>query len=144
VKRVIVSACLLGVESRYDGKSKTHADLIKKVREACVIPICPEQLGGLPTPREAASFQGGDGAAVLRGQARVVTVSGQDVTEQFIRGAKEALKLAQLFSVKKAYFKSKSPSCGCGKVYWGRKLVAGNGVCTTLFLENGIEVEEIE
>lgn len=139
----MVSACLLGVESRYDGGSKKDASLVEKVKAGCVIPVCPEQLGGLPTPREAASFQGGDGVAVLRGAARVATVTGRDVTREFVKGARQVLKLAQLFSVKKAYFKSKSPSCGCGKVYFGDELRAGVGVCTAMLQANGIEVIEV-
>ena len=143
MQRVLVSACLLGVESRFDGGARTSPPLIEKLRNECVIPVCPEQLGGLPTPREPASFQGGDGAAVLRGEGRVVTASGRDVTREFVKGAREVLKLARLFSVKKAYFKSKSPSCACGKVYFGEKLLPGVGVCTALLQANGIEVVEV-
>jgi uncharacterized protein YbbK (DUF523 family) len=144
MQKVVVSACLLGIRSRFDGRSGTNPELIASLKGQCVIPVCPEQLGGLPTPREAASLHGGDGADVLRGKAKVVTVSGRDVTEQFVRGAKEALKLARLFSVGKAYFKAKSPSCGCSRVYLGRRLVPGYGVCAALFRKNGIEVTEVE
>jgi uncharacterized protein YbbK (DUF523 family) len=144
MQRVMVSACLLGVGCRFDGRSKTNPEFIGTLKAECVIPICPEQLGGLPTPREAASLQGGDGADVLRGRAKVVTVSGRDVTEQFIRGAHEALGLARRLSVRKAYFKAKSPSCGCGRVYLGESLKPGYGVCAALLRENGIEVSEVE
>lgn len=144
MEKVIVSACLLGVESCHDGGSKKNAALIEKLKDKCIIPICPEQLGGLPTPRETASFQGGDGAAVLRGWARLLTCSGRDVTQAFIKGAQEALRLAKMFSVKRAYLKSKSPSCGCGHVYIEQRLAEGAGVCAALFLENGIEVIEVE
>jgi uncharacterized protein YbbK (DUF523 family) len=143
MERIIVSACLLGVESRHDGRAKANAAFIEGLKGRCVIPVCPEQLGGLPTPREAASFQGGDGEAVLRGEARVVTAGGRDVTQAFLKGAREVLNLARLFSVKKACFKAKSPSCGCGKVYFGDELREGVGVCTALLQANGVEVIEV-
>lgn len=143
MERVLVSMCLLGIGSRYDGKAKAARSLIGKLRGKCVIPVCPEQLGGLPTPREAAGFQGGDGAAVLRGEAKVRTRSGRDVTREFVKGAQEVLKLARLFSAEKAYFKARSPSCGCGKVYFGKELRAGAGVCAALLKANGVEVIEV-
>lgn len=98
-----------------------------------LIPVCPEQLGGLPTPRIPAE----------RVKDRVITQVGVDVTKEYQIGAEEALKIAKLYNCKKAILKEKSPSCGCGKIYDGtfsRNLIVGNGVTAELLLKNGIEV----
>lgn len=98
-----------------------------------MIPVCPEQLGGLPTPRIPAE----------RVKDRVITQVGVDVTKEYQIGAEEALKIAKLYNCKKAILKEKSPSCGCGKIYDGtfsRNLIVGNGVTAELLLKNGIEV----
>ena len=129
----IVSACLAGVNCRYDGKNSANQKVIDLVRQGKAIPVCPEQLGGLPTPRENSEIR----------QGRVITVSGKDETEQLQKGAEEALKIARLVGAKEAIFKSKSPSCGKGKVYDGSfsgKLVEGNGIATDLIEKNGLKV----
>ncbi len=112
MEHVLVSACLLGLATRYDGATKKNPKLFSLLDRYHVIPFCPEQLGGLPTPRIPAELVGGDGLAVLAGRARVVNRAGKDVTEAFLRGAQEALKLVRLFGVRKAFLKSRSPSCG--------------------------------
>ncbi|MDH4317629.1 MAG: DUF523 domain-containing protein, partial [Desulfobulbaceae bacterium] len=83
---VLVSACLVGMCTRYDGKVKPSTGCMEELRGQVWIPVCPEQLGGLPTPRPAADLVGGDGVAVLAGRAAVITKEGRDVTESFVRG----------------------------------------------------------
>lgn len=115
---LLCSMCLLGVRCRYDGEGKPHEVatpiLRDLVRRGLAIPVCPEQLGGLPTPRPAAQISGGDGSDVIGGRARVITVHGDDVTSAFVRGAHEALRLAKMAGCREAVLKSNSPSCGAG------------------------------
>lgn len=130
---ILVSACLLGVNCRYDGKGQLIEPLLPLLKEHALIPICPEQLGGLPTPRIAAE----------RIQDKVITKSGQDVTAAFTKGAEEALKLAKLYNCDLAILKERSPSCGAKQIYDGSftgKLVEGMGVTATLLTQNGIHV----
>lgn len=108
-----------------------------------LIPICPEQLGGQPTPRSNAEINGGDGMNVLQGKAKVVEPDGTDVTSYFICGAEEVLKIAKLFDIKEAILKQRSPSCGSGQVYDGSftgQITKGDGVTTALLKKNGIKV----
>jgi uncharacterized protein YbbK (DUF523 family) len=113
----LVSACLVGLCTRYDGKTLENPACIGKLQKTFWIPVCPEQLGGLPTPREAADICGGDGADVLAGTARVLTKSGADLTNNFIRGAEQVLYLARTQNVHAVYLKARSPSCAVsGKI----------------------------
>ena len=133
MENIIVSACLLGVSCRYDGNSKPNEKIIDLKEKYNLIPICPEIMGGLPTPRMPAEIKDG----------RVKTENGIDVTEEYKKGADEAIKLAKLFGCKKAILKENSPSCGCGKIYNGefiRTLKDGNGITAELFMKNGIDV----
>ena len=136
-ERVLISACLLGINCRYDGDTRGPIPLPESL---CPIPVCPEQLGGLPTPRPKAYFEGGDGREVLKGRARVINLKGEDVTQAFIKGAKEVLGLCKLLGLKKAILKEKSPSCGVKRVWIGKKLSFGMGVLSALLTEEGIEV----
>jgi len=139
----LVSACLLGIKSTWDGKSKKNEKIIELSKKEILIPVCPEQLGGLPTPRIPQEIQGCSGEKVLDGKCKVKNKTGKDVTKQFIKGAKETLKIAKLFKVKEFIGKSKSPSCGCGEIYDGSfsgKLIKGDGVTTALLKRNGIKV----
>jgi len=108
---ILVSACLVGLCTRYDGKIVDHPDCRARLAGVTWIPFCPEQLGGLPTPREAADIVGGDGDDVLAGRATVLCKSGADVTEPFVRGARQALQLARSQQVTAAFLKARSPSC---------------------------------
>ncbi len=112
MKKILVSACLLGLATRYDGGTKASALVQTFIKDYQLIPFCPEQLGGLPTPRPPAELVGGDGLAVLEGRARVFTRDGRDVTAFFLRGAEEGARLARLLGVREALLKSRSPSCG--------------------------------
>lgn len=131
--KIMISACLLGVCCRYDGGGK-RVEALERLKERYhLIPVCPEVMGGLPTPRPPAEL--------LKG--RVVSCEGKDVTACFERGANEALKLAKLFDCRKAVLKERSPSCGWGTIYDGSfsgRLVPGGGVCAKLLNANGIEI----
>ncbi|MDK9708994.1 MAG: DUF523 domain-containing protein [Desulforhopalus sp.] len=117
VPTYLVSACLVGLCTRYDGKIKENQNCIAELKNAHWIPVCPEQLGGLPTPREAADIIGGDGADVLAGTARVITKSGDDITRQFIHGSEQVLHLARMQNVQAVFLKARSPSCAVtGKI----------------------------
>jgi len=142
-KMVIVSACLMGVNCRYDGKNNLSSKFTLPAEETAVL-ICPEQLGGLPTPREASEISGGDGRDVHTGKAAVSGIhSGTDFSENYLRGAYETLRITRLFRCRKAYLKRNSPSCGCGDIYQKGILVKGNGVTTALLLMNNIEIQPI-
>jgi uncharacterized protein YbbK (DUF523 family) len=141
---VLVSACMLGVHCRYDASTNPSADLCQALSGIQIIPVCPEQLGGLATPRAPAHLVGGSGEDVLDGRARVVTDAGVDVTEQYLRGAYETLRIARLFGVRRAILKERSPSCGCLLVHRDGALQAGSGVTAALLLREGIEVESMD
>lgn len=129
----ICSACLLGVKCRYDGKEKPNKKVIALAKKEILIPLCPEQLGGLSTPREPAEKRGN----------YVLTKSGKDVTKNFKKGAKEVLKLAKLLKINEAILKQKSPSCGSGKIYDGTfsgHLIKGDGITAALLKKNKIKV----
>nr|VFK52071.1 MAG: Uncharacterized conserved protein YbbK, DUF523 family [Candidatus Kentron sp. TUN] len=129
----LCSACLLGIDCRYDTGNNKNEKVLELAGKEVLIPICPEQLGGLPTPRTPSEQRG----------ERVVTKEGDDVTENFLRGAQETLKLARLYRVREAILKQKSPSCGVGKIYDGTfsgKVIRGDGVAAALLKENGIKV----
>ena len=130
---ILVSACLLGVRCRYDGGSKPQEPLLRLMEKYTLIPVCPEQLGGLSTPRLPSE----------RIADRVVMNDGTDVTEAYRRGAEEALRLARLFGCRLAVLKERSPSCGSGTIYDGSfsgRLTDGDGVTAALLRENGIAV----
>jgi uncharacterized protein YbbK (DUF523 family) len=141
---VLVSACMLGVHCRYDASTNPSAELTQKLAGHRIVPVCPEELGGLTTPRLAANLQDGSGEDVLDGRARVVTVDGVDVTEQFVAGARETLPLAKLFGARRAILKEHSPSCGCFQVHHDGKLQSGSGVTAALLRREGIEVESLD
>ena len=131
------SACLCGHKVRYDGGDCATADVLA----AEALPICPEVMGGLPTPRAPAEIVGGDGHDVLAGRARVFDAHGVDVTKAFKQGAKLALLHLQAAHIDTVYLKSKSPSCGQGQIYDGSfsgQLREGDGVSTALFKQHGI------
>ena len=140
---VLISSCLLGIECRYDGGHSRAEEIIEKAQEIQFIPICPEQLGGLSTPRAPSYIVKGDGKGVLSGHARVINSLGKDVTEAFIKGAQESLKLAQLTGATKAILKNKSPSCGLNTPYCETDTGYGLGITAALLLSAGIKIIEI-
>jgi len=130
---ILVSACLTGLCTRYDGISKPSPACMERLAGHCWIPVCPEQLGGLPTPRTPADLVGGDGNDVLDGTARVVDREGRDVTRQFIHGARQCLTIAHSQNITTALLKARSPSCG---------LTPKTGVTAALLIAHGIKVLE--
>lgn len=130
---LLISACLMGVRCRYDGGKKPLDRLEQLIDKHVLIPVCPEVLGGLPTPRVPAERIGD----------KVVTKDGRDVTANYQQGAEEALRLARMAGCTHALLKERSPSCGCGVIYDGTfsgGLCKGDGVCGALLKANGIEV----
>ena len=107
---VAASACLLGYRCRYDGRTSPSAALVERASKEAVLPICPEELGGLPTPRSPSYLHGGDGFDVLDGRAKVLNRDGHDVTEIFLKGAVAALKKIREKDVQICFLKDKSPS----------------------------------
>lgn len=131
--RMLISACLMGVQCRYDGGSQALTALDALMERYELIPVCPEQLGGLSTPRTPAERQGD----------RVVDREGRDVTEAFCRGADQACHIARLYGARLALFKARSPSCGCGEIYDGSfsgHRIPGSGVTTDQLTGMGVVV----
>lgn len=133
MEKILVSACLLGIDSKYDGENNKNEKILKLMDKYILIPFCPEIMGGLSTPREPSEIV----------NDKVLSSSGIDVTKEFVKGAKESLKLAKIYNIKKAIMKSKSPSCGYNKIYDGtfsHRIIKGDGVTAKLFLDNGIKI----
>lgn len=132
-EKILISACLIGLNCKYDGGNNENSKLVELMKEKDLVPICPEQLGGLKTPRVSAE----------RKQEKVITKEGVDVTKEYQKGAEEVLNLAKKLNIKKAILKSRSPSCGIDEIYDGtfsHNLVKGDGVTAELLKKNGIEV----
>jgi uncharacterized protein YbbK (DUF523 family) len=141
---ILVSACLCGVNCKYNGGNNLDKRVHELFKEGNAIPVCPEQLGGQSTPRAAHEIVGGTGGDVLDGYCKVLgPEGGDDTTEEFLKGAYETLRIAQECGVKIAILKARSPSCGHGFIYdgtfTGNKII-GNGVTAELLLRNNIEV----
>lgn len=133
MEKILVSACLLGINCKYDGENNKNDKVIEYIKDKEVIPICPEIMGGLPTPRIPSEIK----------DNKVITKENKDVTNSFYKGAEEVLYLAKLLNVKKALLKAKSPSCGVGEIYDGtftHTKIKGDGITTRLLKENNIEV----
>ena len=139
----LVSACLCGINCKYNGKNNLNLYFMELLQEGDVIPVYPKQLGGLPTPRLPAEIDAGSGQDVLVGYSKVLNKNGEDVSDNYIKGAYETLKIAQLAGVDTAILKSRSPSCGSKYIYDGSfsyKLRQADGVTAALLKENGIRV----
>lgn len=137
------SACLVGLKTRYDGADALDAQVHRLFVEGKIIPLCPEQLGGLATPRLKAEILEGSGEDVLDGRSSVVLEDGTDVTRHFVRGAAEVVKVAHALGLKRFYLKARSPSCGVHEIAVRGGSKAGNGVCAAALLREGIEVVSI-
>ena len=135
--KILISACLLGCRCRYDGGSKMHPAAAALAERHELVPVCPEQLGGLPTPRPPCEIC----------QGRVVDQGGGDWTDNYRRGAEAVLALAKTYGATQALLQNRSPSCGSGWIYDGtfsKKLIQGDGITARLLSENGIQVIGIE
>ncbi|MDP4143402.1 MAG: DUF523 domain-containing protein [Bacillota bacterium] len=134
----IVSACLAGINCRYDAKNSENQFIVDLIKQGKAIPVCPEQLGGLDTPRISCEIVTDE-----KGNKKVISKQGKDCTKEFTEGAEKTLQIAKIVGAKKAILKAKSPSCGCDLIYDGTfsgKLIEGNGLTAQLLLDNGIEV----
>ncbi len=137
---ILISACLVGVNCKYNGENNYNEKTMELLKSGEAIFVCPEQIGGLTTPREPSEIK------EINGKKHVINNRGNDVTIEFEKGANQVLKLVKELDIKKAVLQSRSPSCGIGKIYDGNfqgKLVNGNGILAQLLLDNGIEVVDI-
>ena len=133
MKNILISACLLGIGCRYDGKHKANSYVLKLKEKYNLIPVCPEIYGGLPTPRVPSERIG----------EKVMMKDGHDVTENYLKGAREALELCRIYDIEIAVLKERSPSCGKGEIYDGTfsgTLTARDGVTAELLISEGIKV----
>lgn len=131
--KILVSACLLGIDCKYNAKNNKNEQVLKLLKDHDLVPVCPEIMGGLPTPRIPAEIH----------QNKVIAKDDKDVTKQYQKGAEETLKIAKLYNCHTAILKEKSPSCGCGKVYDGTftgTLINGDGITARLLKEHGIKI----
>lgn len=142
MKTVLISSCLLGLRTRYDGSDNLSQPLVDFIAEHNLtpIPVCPEQLAGLPTPRNKCWFKRGDGKAALIQQGLLCDEQDNDVTEQFIDGARQTLKIAQMTKCQLAILQQRSPSCGTKSIYRNQELTHGMGITAALLEEHGIQV----
>lgn len=143
---VLVSACLLGKRCRYDGRhNQDHALEDALAREGLeAVPFCPEEHGGLGTPRPAAWIESTGAEQVLDGQDRLVTGDGRDVTAEFVAGAEGALEVCRSHGIQRAFLKERSPSCGVAQTHVGGALVDGPGVTAARLTRAGIRCEGVE
>ena len=140
---IMISACLLGINCRYDGGHSASSGLMDFLDDVSFIPFCPEQLGGLSTPRPPANIKGGDGRGILSGKAKLINAAGEDVTDAFKKGAEESYSLARLSGTSLAIMKDRSPSCGLKTPYCEGTIGIGIGVTAALFVSHGIRVFEL-
>ncbi|YAR62843.1 DUF523 domain-containing protein [Bacillus cytotoxicus] len=140
---IVISACLAGIACRYDGNDNLVSKIDELLQKEDTVLVCPEVLGGLPTPRPPAEIIGGNGDDVLDGKARVQDKNGNDVTDAFIQGAYKALETIKDLNPAYIILKERDPSCGSSTIYTGEfngKKQAGYGVTTALFRRHGFTV----
>jgi len=134
---ILISACLLGINCKYSGENNKIKGLEELLKKEILIPVCPEQLGGLETPRKPSEI-------ITKNSIKyVVDKNGNDVTSQFLKGAEETLKIVNMYNIKEAILKSNSPSCGCGSIYDGTfsgKIVKGDGITSALLKSKNIKI----
>ncbi len=140
---ILVSACLIGINCKYNGYNNKNEKVIQYLKDKQFIIACPEQLGGMSTPRDPSEIIELDTEDVIKGQTSVISNKRLDVTNRFKEGAKETLKIANIYNCKEAILKDGSPSCGSSYIYDGTfssKKIDGVGVTTALLINNGIKV----
>jgi uncharacterized protein YbbK (DUF523 family) len=142
---MIVSACLAGLGTRYDGDTRLDPRVVDLVRRGLAIPVCPEQLGGLPTPRPPLEFDsplGGEG--LLDGRARALTAGGEDCSAGLVAAAHAVLRLVRLYDIEGAIMKDGSPSCGVTYVYMAGSRIPGRGATAALLMRHGLRVTTVD
>lgn len=140
---ILVSACLFGINCKYSGDNNENSKVKKFLKDKEFVLVCPEQLGGLTTPRDPAEIINKSDTKILDDNISVISNKNKDVTESFLRGARETLKIAQIYNCKEAILKEGSPSCGANFIYDGTfsgVKVSGEGITTKLLRQNGIKV----
>ncbi|RIN29785.1 DUF523 domain-containing protein [Staphylococcus succinus] len=140
---ILISACLVGQNVRYDGGNKLNNNLKNLVDQGLAQPICPEVLGGLTTPRNPAEIIGGDGFDVLENKAKIIDNQGNDVTEEYINGAIKSLDICQIMNCSTLILKSDSPTCSSQNIYSGQfngNKKQGVGIFSALLIKNGIQI----
>jgi len=133
----MVSACLAGINCRYDGKNSEIKEISKIVKAGKALPLCPEVLGGLKIPRTSCEI------IEVRGERRVINEDGEDYTDHFKKGAEKTLEICRITGIEKAVLKDKSPSCGSRKIYDGQfegNIIPGRGITARLLSLEGIEI----
>jgi len=141
METILVSACLIGINCRYDGTGKRDDRVLKYLEHKIAIPVCPELLAGFGIPRLSAEIESGDGFDVLAGKARVILKDGRDVTREFLSGARQSLKIASFSRAGSAILKEQSPSCGVNFIYHRGKPVRGSGIFTAMLSKEGFQVQ---
>ncbi len=144
---ILVSACLVGINCKYNGNNNRNEKVMGYLEGKEFIIACPEQLGGLQTPRIVSEIIHKNGLDSINKKVKVINKENEDVSDNFIKGAEETLKIAKMYNVKEAILKEKSPSCGVNYIYDGSfsgKKIKGSGVTTSLLKENKIIVKSEE
>lgn len=137
---ILVSACLIGIDCRYDGRNCFDKQLLEKLRNIVPVPFCPEIYGGLGIPRDTCEIKDGDGDSVLNNKSIIVSSAGKNITQQYINGSLAGLKICVIAGIKKAILKERSPACGVYKIYNNGTIREGSGVFAALLRRNNIEV----
>lgn len=140
---ILISACLVGVDCKYNGGNNNNNKVLEYINDKNYIIVCPEQLGGLSTPRIPSEIVNGEGMDVINKKAIVMSKEGKDVSLNFIKGAYETFKIAKLYNCKEAILKSNSPSCGNKQIYDGSfkgNIKNGMGVTAAILTKEGIKV----
>lgn len=143
---IMISACLVGINCKYDGTNNFSSRVEDIIAAGMLVPFCPEQLGGFPTPRVPAEIVDGTGCDVLAGRAKVVDKNGKDVTSIFLKGAQESLNLARVINPEKIILKEKSPSCGSEFIYDGTfsgRKIPGGGVTAELLKKQNFKIVSV-
>ena len=142
--KILVSTCLVGINSQWNEGSAKVDDVVELVKSGKAVFLCPEQLGGLSTPRDPAEIEAGKTAKdVLEGKGKVITRTGTDVTKQYVSGAQRLLAFCQEIGIETAILKAGSPSCGSRETYDGtfsNTMRPGKGTAAELLDQNGIDV----
>ena len=141
---ILVSACLLGIDCKYNGSNSLNRAVLDFLKDRGSFAVCcPELLGGLPIPRGPYEITGGTGKEVIEGKARVKSGKGEDVTKEFLKGARKTLEIAKQNGIKMAILRARSPSCGVNRIYDGTfsvTLIEGDGVAAALLRSKGIRL----